>query len=107
MLAQFTAKREPDVRGTRWDLVMIDADQGARLEPVCRLFDGFALDCRNERFAGIEMPRRLVIAESVVGFFLDEQEPSGLFYYCRYGDVRLPDIRDAHRAILAAQRAEP
>jgi hypothetical protein len=30
-----------------------------------------------------------------------------MFNYSRYGDMRLPDVRSAHRAILAAGRPEP
>lgn len=87
--------------------MMVDADQGVGLECVGGLFDRFALYCRDECLAGVQMTGGLVEPQSFVGLFLDQQEPAGLLHYGRHGDMGLPDVRDAHRAILAVGRAEP
>ena len=71
----FTRKCKTNERGSgRHGLPAIDAHERRGRDAISRLLERFAYRGVHQRFAGLEMTRRLIEADTVPRLFLDQQE---------------------------------
>ena len=100
VVAQITGECEAQVGDVAFRArPLVDPDQRRRSERPRRLLEGLARAGIDQRFAGVEVARRLVDANAVLGFLFDQQETAVALDQRGDGDIRLPGA--LHACILA------
>lgn len=78
---------------------LVDTHQRLRVNVTTRFLKGLARTGRDQRFALIQMPGRLIETKSVRGFFFDDEKTAILLDKRRNGDTRFPAVFwDIHKA---------